>query len=470
MLVSGWERSGCALCQLQPPERNALDLLVRNLGRITEADIKIRPLTVFVGPNGTNKTWTAYAFYALAQAASRDFFHLDTLARIDRNLKARIDETFIKFVESLAAQAKKHPSAISQTIERTALFDGIPSGAELRLQTMGLIKTLKVAREHLRGSQVSLRISEEDLKRNQFRSLALLSHPEAKVFEMSLRAEKPPHSGHFFRAEGGPEQIKDFLPPLLTSLAIGVYEGVFALPSERKALSSFFDVLKPEFSKVATKPAAEFVELLQRAQVYSRHTARTRTPQFRLIAEKFLEGNILGGSVEFEEGEGGLSFRSKNHPPLAMHVSASLTKSLSGLDVYLKNFARAGDLLVIDEPEMNAHPDAQIKIIELLSILVNQGIHVLITTHSPYVADHLNNLVHAHSVPHTKRAGLVREFALGNSQSFINPDQLSVYFFQENGIVADIFDRDRNLVDVKTFADATDRIGSIYSRLAENEQ
>jgi predicted ATPase len=33
---------------------------LHNVGPIQEAEIELRPLTVFVGPNNTGKTWTAY--------------------------------------------------------------------------------------------------------------------------------------------------------------------------------------------------------------------------------------------------------------------------------------------------------------------------------------------------------------------------------------------------------------------------
>ena len=45
-----------------------MKLIVNKLGRIDHAEIDVRNLTVFVGPNGTNKTWTAYALYGLACA------------------------------------------------------------------------------------------------------------------------------------------------------------------------------------------------------------------------------------------------------------------------------------------------------------------------------------------------------------------------------------------------------------------
>lgn len=45
---------------------------IRNLGRIAHAELDIRPLTIFVGPNNTNKTWAAYCLYGLAQRLTFD--------------------------------------------------------------------------------------------------------------------------------------------------------------------------------------------------------------------------------------------------------------------------------------------------------------------------------------------------------------------------------------------------------------
>ncbi len=37
----------------------------QNLGTIKEAQIEFKPLTVFIGENGTGKTWTAYTFASI---------------------------------------------------------------------------------------------------------------------------------------------------------------------------------------------------------------------------------------------------------------------------------------------------------------------------------------------------------------------------------------------------------------------
>ena len=38
---------------------------IKNLGAVHEADIELRPLTVFVGTNNTGKTWAAYVLSAV---------------------------------------------------------------------------------------------------------------------------------------------------------------------------------------------------------------------------------------------------------------------------------------------------------------------------------------------------------------------------------------------------------------------
>ena len=38
---------------------------IRNLARITEANVELKPLTVFIGRNNTNKSYVAHVFYAL---------------------------------------------------------------------------------------------------------------------------------------------------------------------------------------------------------------------------------------------------------------------------------------------------------------------------------------------------------------------------------------------------------------------
>jgi hypothetical protein len=137
--------------------------------------------------------------------------------------------------------------------------------------------------------------------------------------------------------------------------------------------------------------------------------------------------------------------------------------------VFLRR-ARKGDVLIIDEPEMNAHPTTQMGIVELFAMMANQGIRVVLATHSPYIVDHLTNLVEASALPEAKRKEIAGSLALGSEAAFLAPDNLAVHWFkpvQDAVEVKSVFNRSERDIDWSTFSEMTDRISALYSRILE---
>jgi len=78
---------------------------------------------------------------------------------------------------------------------------------------------------------------------------------------------------------------------------------------------------------------------------------------------------------------------------LNINDCSSSVKALLLLDYYVRYMAEPGDLLVIDEPELNLHPSKQVQLAHFLAMLVNKGINVFITTHSDYIIRAFNLLI-----------------------------------------------------------------------------
>ncbi|MFB1490053.1 MULTISPECIES: AAA family ATPase [unclassified Thiocapsa] len=70
---------------------------------------------------------------------------------------------------------------------------------------------------------------------------------------------------------------------------------------------------------------------------------------------------------------------------LSMDESSSAVRSLLDVGFYLAHVAQPGDLLIVDEPELNLHPENQRKVARLFARLLNIGVKVFITTHSDYI-------------------------------------------------------------------------------------
>jgi predicted ATPase len=152
---------------------------------------------------------------------------------------------------------------------------------------------------------------------------------------------------------------------------------------------------------------------------------------------------------------------------LELPIASSLVKELAPLVLYLRYLAAPNEWLIFDEPEMNLHPALQLEVMEFLGLVVNAGLPVLITTHSPYLIDHLINLMQA-----TKRSDhdhIKDFFYLEQPQAFLVQAQVSAYLFKaeegsEQTTVRNIM-TEEGLIEWGTFSDVSVDVSAIYSQL-----
>ena len=126
---------------------------------------------------------------------------------------------------------------------------------------------------------------------------------------------------------------------------------------------------------------------------------------------------ITGGSYEFSEST--ISFIPKDSKDSRLDIEniSSSAKSLVFLYSYILHKAQKNDILMIDEPELNLHPNNQILVARLLVLLVNAGVKVFITTHSDYIIRELSNCIMLNNLNDTqiekfKKQGYTKECRL----------------------------------------------------------
>jgi len=113
--------------------------------------------------------------------------------------------------------------------------------------------------------------------------------------------------------------------------------------------------------------------------------------------------------------------------------------------------------LHIEEPELGLFPDAQCDLLNRLVVLGSgedrNPIRFMLTTHSPYVLNHLNLLIKAHDTNN-------KELTSGASLDF---DTIAAYHVADGGI-EDLKMREHRLIDTNALSDA---INVIYNRYEE---
>ncbi len=84
-----------------------MEITFSNLGAIKKTTLDLRPLTIIIGPNNSNKTYIAYSIYGLWRTFNtvsnyifRELFHF--IENDEHTLSLKIDDyfliNFIKFV------------------------------------------------------------------------------------------------------------------------------------------------------------------------------------------------------------------------------------------------------------------------------------------------------------------------------------------------------------------------------------
>jgi len=120
---------------------------------------------------------------------------------------------------------------------------------------------------------------------------------------------------------------------------------------------------------------------------------------------------------------------------LTMDESSSAVRSLLDIGFYLKHMAKPGDLLMVDEPELNLHPENQRSVARLFARLVNIGVKVFITTHSDYIIKEINTLIMLErKTPHLMKIAKDEGY---KPSELINSNRIRVYIAEDAMVIPD---------------------------------
>lgn len=424
---------------------------VTNLGRIRHAVMDLAPFTVFVGENGTNKTWAAYALYGLLDSGLA-LTQLD--AETGRFVASLVDETLGDepptegtvsvnfFRRDLLDKLQKSKASISLGHDELCLV----LGGDIRLGEESAAR-LEVDLHNLPGALTSGHLSWHG---------------------PSIRTDFEPAPNSYSTARLAPSRTRrEALARLLVQLLVRGKGDTVVFPTERVAINAGNILLG------AMQRADDFVLTAYKTFLLSASQDAGFADADWSDAAKSFSQSVLGGAVTVVQEQQRLLrfFPTGQSRALSIRTSASVVKSLAGLALYLDSKGSlAGDTLIIDEPEMNAHPAAQLAIVECLASLVKRGVRIVITTHSPFVLDHLGTLVEASQVEGAARERIVEKLKLKSADAILQPSDLAVYRFDTSGEVRAIYDAESRVIDGSVFSDVGDAEANLFSDVLAAER
>lgn len=143
---------------------------------------------------------------------------------------------------------------------------------------------------------------------------------------------------------------------------------------------------------------------------------------------------IVGGSYSTNK-EGVTVFQPHGTKlKLGLGEVSSSVRSLLIVWYWLKYVACQGEMLVLDEPELNLHPANQRRLARFIAALVNHGVKVFLTTHSDYIIKELNTLIMLHQ-PSEKIPAILAKLPDYGTDDKLDPASVALYMArQENRV------------------------------------
>ncbi len=440
-------------------KQSDLELEVTNFGPIVKAKIGLRPLTVFVGPSNTGKSYLAILIYALHR-----FFSGFSTYRHFRELEhQKLSETTIEAISEWAQQTLADntvekslvlPELIVDEIYSVLHMQGNLLGREIN-RCFGIDENdqLKLIRKGSRsGAHFVLRSRVANGSASLKHRLTLKA--QGTVFEptpslgTSLQVETK--GGDRWR-EYLRHLVEDLVPQArreerdyylggliepLTSLALPqlvgpLYRPAFYLPADRTGVMHAHRVVVSAMIGSAPmaglRPAAGTPMLSGVLADFLQQLVELDSPPYWRARPRFdpsagrrarsqgdfgtkLEDALLGGSVRVNRSET-ISYPHFTYQPkgwktsLPLMNASSMVSELAPVVLYLRHMVSPDDVLIIEEPESHLHPAMQVEFTRQLAALIHAGIRVIITTHSDWVLETLANLVRRSALPKAQRQG-----------------------------------------------------------------
>ncbi len=408
-----------------------MKIKLKELGSIKQAEFELGDFTIICGNNNTGKTYATYALFGFLHV----WQELLTVSIKDAVIETLLNDGVVKI--DLAEYLDNYALILQQACEK---------------YTQSLSKIFSAPEAHFNTTQFQIILDENPSLVTGFESK--IQSENAEHFSLS----KPENSMELvvsllagMEKSGFPVQIiKDIIADAVIKIIFSkLFSNPFISSAERTGAAIFSNELNFSRNRLLKKmhnldkdadPRALLFESYQDyalpvdQNVDFIRNLKKITKKNSFISKKHPEiladfADIIGGNYSVTSNDE-LHFKpTGSKVELTMDESSSAVRSLLDIGFYLRHVAEKGDLLIIDEPELNLHPENQRRIARLFSRLIKTGIKVFITTHSDYIVKELNTLIMLnHNRPYLKR---IAEDEGYSEHELISAKRIKVYIAEK---------------------------------------
>ncbi|MCA2627732.1 MULTISPECIES: AAA family ATPase [unclassified Microcystis] len=487
-----------------------MELLIKNLGSIRNNNQAIdltKKFYTFIGYNNSGKTlvsqllWTIFNHDNIRKFSENN--QIDSLVidsekpikkiTINQELIGEILNKFSRFIEKEVVNTYNLDASIKETIISSNKLIFQADIKEFKDKSFRLTFVVDNDLEYLQISKeqgsLTINIKELNIPEKVFDQIPRDLFERAKPYKESVIIPS------IIRVLLSPIQDTFFIPASRSFFPV-FYQYIYEIERNKRSeynrrlqelienIDDDVDTNRDIFKRLQEQlPKRSYTEPMNKVieSLYSLNTNKKINSVYNSLIEKMI--GLMGGEITISSLELiapiQFSFKFDESKDLPMYLASSSVNQLTILYLYLKYWAKEkNNFLMIDEPEVNLHPENQIRLMDILVQFVTEhNNRVLITTHSPILTDILNNYVYLHTLKSYDVD--VTKIIEDNQLKNLNPEisiakeDLGVYFFTGDKIIdygtSQYGVYFRNFTEVINSVQKSGEILTNHIYLAENE-
>ena len=457
----------------QPDSLHGPNLIldVENFGPIAEAkNIEFKPMTVFVGPSNTGKTYLAMLLHAFLQSNPENYGGIGWLlgGRGEALITPVNDELpsfWRQFTPRIAQSLQSNPpqdvtvsldSEVSQRVSNSILNNWLNEYVGRARRTIGEffevtnISALTTSSKLLSVCSITVVDGTNDIK------IALTGDHSNQVISPSDLTLSSADVLLFHDNNQVPETLWSNLANVLSMAVTKRFYHIpksFYFPAGRAGIINAHRLLvssvvenaarfgmKPSDQITYNRLSRDFLRLL--IEVTANNIREVTGPRLSLDGrmrpdENFmrrvetLERAFIPGKIKVIDAPVLPEYRyAIDGVEVPLFRASSMISELAPIILFLRHHIGTEDLIIIDEPEAHLHPEAQQQMAAALAFMVRSGLRVLVTTHSHYMVEQLGNFVAVSTLDEDMRKrSLKLDGALGDEDIYLDESEVAVYDF-----------------------------------------
>ena len=373
-----------------------MEIALKNIGKVKEADVKIDGITVIAGANDTGKSTVGKALYAI----------FNSLHNIDDKIKEERIESIANLFRSIFINTKHRrfiPSQyfyiqaqklVEKSTETEMSYDMVSDFLRNMTSDRDRIETLF---DDITTQQSLFNIDDLESSAKQVYKILCLPNNEILGFyvDRALKVEFSRQVSNIYSKSSGEISLKikgNSVNIFIENNIVKTIENPISLMTEATYIDDPYVLDLMEYEAI-------FPNHFNGLNLYHREDLKSKLSDDRvknnavneLLAKKQIDeiynkiNDVCDG--EIVKIDNIIGYKKNNSDKVLNFTNLSTgLKSFAIIKQLLeKGFIHANGTLILDEPEVHLHPEWQIAFAELIVLLHKDfGLHILINTHSPY--------------------------------------------------------------------------------------